>query len=297
MIGTDFSQSLGATGGQVQWLGHGGFASASGMRTVQLGGTTDPLAWGAPYFVADGHELRFGHHLLAGAIGWDRPLDLGGGNRTIRLQAPNPNSVILLMNQSLLGGWGGLNIVGSGVMDIIKANPSFGGPMHSAVNLYGTTLRLYGAGSFSDSPIDFTLRYGGKFWIRNTTAAHNDNRIHDISNITLHGGELSYDTSTVALSSPDLIEELGELRLPGFAANRIVLNARDFSQVPYNAKDDQLVFSSLIRDADLGRSTLDISGLAYTFIHSNTGEILTGPREAAYPMAVVCGLRCYPQAR
>jgi len=247
---------------------------------VQLGGTTAPIAWGAPYFVPDGQELRFGHYLLGGTIRWDRPLNLGGGNRTIRLEAQNPASTVLLMNQPLLGGWGGLNIVGSGTMDIIKANPSFGGVSNSAVNLFGTTLRLSSEGSFGDSPIDFTLRHGGKLWLRNSTTAHNDDRIHDLSNLTLEGGELRFDTTAVAKSSPDLIEQFGALKLPGFAANKIVLNTRDFS-ADYNFKSDQLAFSSLVRDATFGRSTLDVSGLDYVLIQSNTGEPQTRPNDAS----------------
>jgi len=272
MISSGFSQSLGSAAGQVQWLGHGGFASV-GTNTVQLGGTADPLAWGAPYFVADGQELRFGHYLLGGTILWDRPLDLGGGNRTIRLQAPSPNAAVLLMNQPLSGGWGGLNIVGSGTMDIIKANPSFGGVGNVPVNLFGTTLRLYLQGSFSDMPIDFTLRYGGKLWLRNTTTAHNDNRIHDLSNLTLEGGELRYQENQ-GLSAP-IVETFGALKLPGFAANKIVL---DTNRTGEAGEDDigELAFTSLVRDATLGRSTLDVSGLYQIFHPVNGGWFWPG---------------------
>jgi len=268
-----FTASIGTGAGEVQWLGSGGFASILNGATVRLGGTTAPIAWGSPGFVSNGQELRFGHYLATGWTIWDRGLDLGSGNRTIRLESPNPTNAVVLMNQPLLGGSGGLNIVGSGGMGIIKANPNFGAATPAPINLYGTLLRLSDAGSLSANPFDFTLRYGASLWLENTSTAFSNNRIHDASSITLQGGDLRYQTQETFM---ELVEHLGALKLPGFAANRIILNPPASGQYEQNS---MLSFASLARDTALGRSTLDVSGVDYTFISSDFGFVVSRPEE------------------
>jgi fibronectin-binding autotransporter adhesin len=84
----DFLRGLGTAGHQVRFTGSGGFGSASGLRTVDLGGAGATLAWGAGGFVPDGASLGFASRVAGASILFRNGLDLAGGERTIVLGAP-----------------------------------------------------------------------------------------------------------------------------------------------------------------------------------------------------------------
>jgi len=245
-----YGSYLGSGPGQVQWTGSGGFAALFDI-TVQLNGTPDPIAWGAQYFVGDGHELRFGHFLTGGTVIWDKGLDLGTGtvDRTIRLttagRANTPPT--LVFGQALLGGnQKSLFLVGNGGARVIAPNPDF----HSDIKLYGTTLDLREAGSFTGSAINFDIRHGGTLSLYSDATHYSTNRIHDGSDVSLNAGNLWHATVDQVVS-----EVLGTLSLPGFGANTASLQITHSITNPIPTTVG-LNFSTYIRDSS-HRSTLN----------------------------------------
>jgi len=264
-----FGSYLGSGAGQIQWTGSGGFASLFDV-TIQLNGTPDTIAWGAQYFVADGHELRFGHVLTDGTVIWDKGLDLGTGtvDRTIRLTTVRSNAPNLTFGQAILGGnQKSLFLVGNGGARVITPNPDF----HSDIKLYGTTLDLREQGSFTGSAINFDIRHGGILSLYSDATHNNNNRIHDGSNVSLNAGNLRHVAVDQVVS-----ETLGTLSLPGFGANTAHLQIEQTITNPISTQVG-LNFSTYLRDSS-HRSTLDIRT---RFIQRGEGEASTAPVQEA----------------
>ena len=83
-----FTRPLGTANTDVQWTGDGGFAAKGANLTVNIGGTSTPLVWGAPYFVPDGNSLILGSDASDATVTWQNPLQLTDGadaSRTIRV--------------------------------------------------------------------------------------------------------------------------------------------------------------------------------------------------------------------
>lgn len=87
----NFTRSLGAGAGQVQWVGDGGFSAYQGGLTVNIGGNSGTLTWGQGGFVPDGARLLFGSAYADSTVYFSNGIDLAGGNRTIHV-TDNPDS-------------------------------------------------------------------------------------------------------------------------------------------------------------------------------------------------------------
>jgi len=276
-----YGSYLGSGPGQVQWTGSGGFAALFDI-TVQLNGTPDPIAWGAQYFVGDGHELRFGHFFTSGTVIWDKGLDLGftplsGKNRTIRLiRGTDPAQASVLFNKELIsqngvnydtgvGAPNRLTFVGDGKAEITQANPNF---RAEQIHIYGATLDLREAGSFTGSTTNFDIRHGGTLSLSNTATSYITNRLNGgNATIALNAGTFRFGAQ---IPNFPVKESIAHLQLRGFSANKIILDVPGY---PNGSPDalNYLNINTIWRNEPSNRSTLDIEGFDLVFISANYG--------------------------
>ncbi|MBM4017216.1 MAG: hypothetical protein FJ288_02640 [Planctomycetes bacterium] len=84
-----FTRDLGpgTCGGEVEWMGSGGFAAHGGKLTVNLGNGSPPsvLAWASGNFVPAGAELWLNSLTANDEVEFRNRIDLDGGTRTIRV--------------------------------------------------------------------------------------------------------------------------------------------------------------------------------------------------------------------
>ena len=84
--GGDLAPVLGTAGGQLQWIGSGGFGAAGGLRNINVGGAGGTLIWASGNFVPDGSSLLFGGPHSDSTARLVNPIDLAGGNRRFATQ-------------------------------------------------------------------------------------------------------------------------------------------------------------------------------------------------------------------
>jgi len=260
VLGTDygFTRGLGTGNGQIQWDGSGGFASYldGGHEIVNIG---DSVAWGQLYFVQDGYELRFGHYTATGTVEWTTKLDLGSGERTIRLEAGKPsNDDPAVVFTKAMSGTGTLNLLGNGRLDIEAANPNL---KLAFLNIRGSELWLGSGtdpdigdetdGTISGAATAITLSHGGTLRIGDPINSDTSgvNRIHNDSTITLAAGTLILSDY---FGSSSHFEKVGNLTLES-GANAIGLT-RGIGSAAANLHVEELL------RADDSRATLTISG-------------------------------------
>jgi fibronectin-binding autotransporter adhesin len=122
----NFTRPMGTSGATFLWTANGGgFAGAGGAMTVNVGGnaTPDTLDWGTTI----GGTLKLSSSSSAYATTFQNSLDLGGGDRTIRID-DNPNStgdnVVLSGN---IGGAGSLTFANTGQLTLTGSANSYAG--------------------------------------------------------------------------------------------------------------------------------------------------------------------------
>jgi len=194
----DFTRSLGTGADEIHWTGSGGFAAYNGGEVrIRLGGSNYPLNWGETHFVQDGDELRFGHYSANGTVIWENGLNLGGGQRTIRIERGQQSQADVELLGQLTGSFSSeLILAGNGRIDITTNNNA---SMHSSrVSIYGVELRLHGQGRLT-AVRHFDLRHGGTLALENTAFGSSYGRIGINSNITLATGALRLSSRDVAI--------------------------------------------------------------------------------------------------
>jgi fibronectin-binding autotransporter adhesin len=119
----DFTRGLGDGPHQVQWEpagGSGGFAAYGDDRAVNIGGQAETLTWGTGGFVPNNGSLIFGSENATHAIEFLNSIDLGAGQRTIRvLDGP---ALVEARLHAPISGDGGLILPGAGLLDMTVPN-------------------------------------------------------------------------------------------------------------------------------------------------------------------------------
>ncbi|WP_395750690.1 autotransporter-associated beta strand repeat-containing protein [Prosthecobacter sp.] len=141
-----FTRSLGAGGGQVQWVAgaNGGFAASGGALTVTLAGAPDPLVWDStPFFVSGTGTLLFGSTTADSVVTFTHNLDLNNtASPVTRTVTVNDNTDVTTDKAVLSGVLGSsgaaatLNKAGAGVLELSGANT------FSALTLTAGTLQF-----------------------------------------------------------------------------------------------------------------------------------------------------------
>lgn len=197
----NYSATLGAGAGQIQFLGDGGFAAYAAARTVTLnGGAT--LAWGSTSgFLGDGSKLILSHTGANNTVELANAIGLGSQARTV--QVDNGSASVDGRLGGALGGTGGLNKTGAGTLELTAANSYTGGTAvkDGALNLAGASGAIKG---------DVTVGAGASFQLTNTATANNGSRLENTAKVTMQGGVFNFNHSAGAAS---YAETLGELAL------------------------------------------------------------------------------------
>jgi len=143
------SSKLGTAGGQMQWLGDGGFSSFYGNLSLTLNSGAE-LTWGQQYFVQDDHALLFGSRYATASVTFTNALKLGDGLREVRVAG---NFAPRATMSGTLSGTGGILKTGSGILDLTGAN-TYTGPTRISDGV------LRGASDASNIQLD-----GGLLWV------------------------------------------------------------------------------------------------------------------------------------
>jgi len=198
VLGLDgnFTRSIGTGPERILWAGNGGgFAAYGANRTVRLGNSTASIDWHD--FVGKDRVLRFGHYTANATVIWDKELNLAFAapylNRTIHIErGSNPNTADVVFNRPISGSGNAvqLTIQGNGRMDIIADNPKL---QLSTLSIYGTELRLHGAGRIAAATNTWVNIYNGGTLTLDNIVTYNGDRINNNSTIRLgSGGTLRY---------------------------------------------------------------------------------------------------------
>lgn len=179
----NFTRSLGAAAGQVQFLGSGGFSAVGGIRLVNLGGAGASVTWGTGNFLpsastfilssssADG-TLNFQNNLILGAA--------GAGSRTI--QVDNGSADIDAHLSGVITAVSGVryNLIktGDGTLEISGSNS-----VNGEVKILAGTLLL--TGTLANAQF-VQVSQGATFSFAGTTAL--------TRRVVLDGGYFSYNS-------------------------------------------------------------------------------------------------------
>jgi fibronectin-binding autotransporter adhesin len=146
--GFSFLRGLGAGPDQIQFTSSGGF-SAYGSSVVNLGGNAAAVTWGQDGFIPDGCSLTLSLSTSMKTLDFQNPINLGSQIRTVEVNrglssAPAIDAIL----SGNLGGNGGLNKIGWGILALTGGCSYSGGTTISAGTLYvgngGTTGNLGG---------------------------------------------------------------------------------------------------------------------------------------------------------
>jgi autotransporter-associated beta strand protein len=121
---TTFSQSIGTTGGKVQWTANGGgFAANGGTMTVKLNNnTTTAVLWGTDANTQIAGTLKFGSTSATSSVDFQNKIDLNGLDRTIQVN-DNPSTIgdTATMSGAIVGS-AGITKTGSGLLKLTGGN-------------------------------------------------------------------------------------------------------------------------------------------------------------------------------
>jgi len=142
----NFTGATGTAAGQILWAGDGGFSAFGAERTVQIGGNTNTLTWGATNFVPDDYALVLSNVASDSTIDFQNGLHLGTQQRLVRVA--NGSAAIDGRLSGVLSGnyGGGLYKTGAGTLELTAANTYLG---ETTIN--AGTLRVSGGGSINQS--------------------------------------------------------------------------------------------------------------------------------------------------
>jgi len=219
----DLYWPLGTGPGQIHWAGSGGFAAYGRDRIVQLGRTMTALTWGKTrHFVGASDVLVFGADDADATLIWDTKLDLGSGERTIRLikGLEEHYRAVVRFDQGFANG--DLVFEGNGRADLSAANDDWQGNL----TVRGADVRanldasLHGLHSI-------TIEHGGRFIVDNFGTSSElwggrylENRLSQFTVLNLNSGTLAY----WGRDSGNSAEHTGPIELLG-GANVIDINS------------------------------------------------------------------------
>ena len=215
---TDVAVNAGTGGGQVQWIGDGGFSASGGARTVNFNSGV-ALTWGDSNFVPDGHKLLLSSTASNNTITFPNAVDFGGAARTV--QVANGSAAIdatlsgILSNGSLVkAGPGTLLLSGantySGATEIqggaLRTTAAANLPANTNVVLDGGVIELTGTGAsalaYGTGPGQLQWSGSGGFSISGATG--NTRTISYESGAALAWDDANFvpDGGSLILSSP-----------------------------------------------------------------------------------------------
>ena len=116
----DFTRSLGTGDSQVQFSGSGGFSAYGADRIVNLGGSSQTVAWATNSFVPSGNSLCLSSRYSNATIDFQNPIDLGSPVRTVRVG--DGTAAVDAKLTGTLSGTGGLEKTGPGTLELTVAN-------------------------------------------------------------------------------------------------------------------------------------------------------------------------------
>lgn len=149
----DFSRGLGTGATQIDWTSSGGFAAYTLDRTVNLGGASATLEWGAGSFVPDNDTFILGAYLADKTVVFQNGISLGRKDRMIRTDdgaATIDGRLTGIISGSLTGltstGTGALIKTGQGGLELAAANTYVAGTIHAQGLLFGSNNSSFGSG-------------------------------------------------------------------------------------------------------------------------------------------------------
>lgn len=249
----NFTGNLGTGGGQVRWAGDGGFSASGSNRTVTLNNdATTALTWGSTAnFLGNGDTLILGSSSANRTLIFNNTLNLGGGNRTIRV-VDGSATTDARMNRIISNG--SLTVVGDGNLAIRGGNHTLAG----TVTVKGATVTLESNGNLN-SVSGLTVQEGGTFTIDNTVS-YDGTRFSNSAGINLNGGTLAVTGRT---TSGNTTETVGAINLTGGGNTIDMVNNR-------SNRYTRLTATSLNRT---GAATVNFTNSTATNgTYSNTGS-------------------------
>ncbi|MBL9129739.1 MAG: autotransporter-associated beta strand repeat-containing protein, partial [Verrucomicrobiaceae bacterium] len=147
----DFTRANGNAGSQVSWKGSGGFAAYTTQRTVNLGGSSAVLTWGAGAFVRDNDSLILGAQDADATLVFANPVDLGRKSRMVEVTSGRgPAALTDARFSGVLSGDGGDLVKGGlGTLELTASNAYSGGTFLAEGRLVGTNSNAFGSGLIS----------------------------------------------------------------------------------------------------------------------------------------------------
>jgi len=196
---------LGIGTDRLAWAGSGGFAAYGKDRTVIVHGDTYPLVWGkSKHFIGESDVLVFGATDSDATLIWHKKIDLGKGERTIRVV----NSLVANDRANVRFDQGFVNgdLIFEGSEAVNWASPSIGRADLSAANndwqgnltVRKTELHANLAATLRGLS-SITVEQGGRFVVDNlgtssasTGGSYLANRLSQFTTILLNSGTLAY---------------------------------------------------------------------------------------------------------
>jgi len=143
----NLTAGLGTTAGTIQFAGDGGFSAFGAERTVQIGGNTNTIAWGATNFVPNASALVLSGRDSDNTIDFQNGLNLGSQQRVVRVQNGS-HAVDGKLSGTLSGSYGGgLIKEGAGALSATGNNTYLGETWVTAGTLLVNNTAGSGTGS------------------------------------------------------------------------------------------------------------------------------------------------------
>jgi autotransporter-associated beta strand protein len=123
----DFTRSLGAGSGQVQFTANGGgFAAVGANRAVNLSNSAT-LTWDDGGFLPNGTTLMLGSRSADSTIDFQNAMILGSGSQAVEVTAGSGTATVDARLSGILSGSGALMIIGDGVLVLSGTDNSYSG--------------------------------------------------------------------------------------------------------------------------------------------------------------------------
>jgi len=192
---SDLYASLGTGPGQISWAGSGGFNAYLHDTIVRLSGSTAPVTWGVTeHFIGASDVLIFGSTRSGATVIWDTKIDLGGGERTIRVIDSIADRFRTTVRFDQGFSHGDLVFEGVGIADLSAANDDW----HGSLTVNGAEVHANLDASLRGLYF-ITVERGGKFVIDNLSSHSSwqgghylENRLSQFTSINLDSGTLAY---------------------------------------------------------------------------------------------------------
>jgi len=121
----NFTRSVGTAVNQIEFKGSGGFAAYTTDRSVNLGGGSTQLTWGAASFLPDGSTLILSNRDADKTVDFQNPIALGIRDRFVRVQNGSDAEDAIL--SGALSGVGGIIKTDTGTLRMPTASTHAGG--------------------------------------------------------------------------------------------------------------------------------------------------------------------------